>query len=80
MSNINKYLESLRKVTNSTSMEDSTVGERGQFISTGSYALNRIISGDFFGGIPSDRLVVIYGENQCIPRDQKIKILIRMFN
>ena len=59
----NDYLKELRAITNSTSMDKSEIGERGQLIDTGSFALNRIISGDIYGGMPSDRVIVFSGES-----------------
>lgn len=35
------------------------------FISTGSYSLNRILSGSYFKGIPSNRLVALHGPSSC---------------
>lgn len=41
----------------------SRTTEPSHYIDTGSMALNRILSGDLYGGIPSGRVVVIGGEN-----------------
>jgi RecA/RadA recombinase len=58
---ISKYLKKLRETTESTNFEESTVGNIREFVNTGSYALNRIICGDFFGGIPNNRVIIIGG-------------------
>ena len=64
MSVITEFLTELRKTTESTSFLDSTLGEPMDYISTGSYAINRIISGSFFKGFPSNRVILIGGISQ----------------
>lgn len=53
----------VRKITSSTNFTESVYGEISRFISTGSYALNRIISGDVHGGIPQGRNILFGGES-----------------
>jgi len=64
MTDINSYLTKLRKVTESVNFAESTVGNVREYISTGSYALNRIISGDFFQGVPNNRVMIFGGQSQ----------------
>lgn len=52
------------KKLGSTSFAESRYGEVSDFIDTGSYALNRIISGSVFKGIPSGRITTIAGESE----------------
>ena len=61
---ITKLLKSVRKDTGSTSFKDSKFCEITDWIDTGSYGLNRIISGDINKGIPSGRVILLGGESQ----------------
>ena len=58
------WLKDLRETTDSSNFSESTIGDTVEMISTGSYALNRIISGDFFKGIPNNRVVILGGASQ----------------
>lgn len=44
------------------------------WISTGSYALNYRISGDFHGGVPLGKVTVLGGESGCLPENAKVTI------
>jgi RecA/RadA recombinase len=44
-------------------MSDSIYAEISEYIDTGSYALNRLISGSIYGGIPSGRVISFYGDS-----------------
>jgi len=59
----NNFLKKLRKKNDSVKLSESKYGEPNHYISTGSYALNRIISGDIYKGIPAGRIVIWAGEN-----------------
>jgi RecA/RadA recombinase len=64
MARVSTLMNKIRKSTGSESFENSKYGGVDHWISTKSYALNRIISGDIYKGIPSGRVVVIGGESQ----------------
>ena len=64
MAGIHSLLNKVRKATGSMSFQESKYGTITDFIDTGSYALNRIISGDIYKGIPSGRVIVLAGESQ----------------
>ena len=49
----------------SSILEDSALSIVNSFIDTGSYALNCIISGSPFKGIPSGRIIVLAGPSGC---------------
>ena len=57
------FLKNLRKKLHSTSAAESELTNVTGYISTGSYAINRIISGDMFKGIPEGRVVTFAGES-----------------
>jgi RecA/RadA recombinase len=61
---IDKFLKDIRKGTNSTSFAESDYGKIKNWISTGDYGINRIISGDIHKGIPSGKVIVFGGESQ----------------
>lgn len=44
------------------------------WISTGNYALNYLISGSFTKGIPLGKVTVFAGESGCLPKSAKIKV------
>jgi RecA/RadA recombinase len=58
-----KLLRALRKKTDSCSFETSQYGIVTDWIDTGDYGLNRIISGDIHKGIPSGRITLLGGES-----------------
>jgi len=60
---LNSFLKDLRKVTDSTSFASSKFGSIEEYIDTGDYGLNRILSGSIYKGIPSGRVVLIGGES-----------------
>jgi len=60
---LNGFLKNLREKTGSTSLKESRYGDAESWISTGSLALNRIISGSMKKGIPSGRVTVINGQS-----------------
>jgi len=44
------------------------------WISTGNYALNYAISGDFKNGIPLGKVTMLAGESGCLPATAKVKV------
>ncbi len=61
---VKSLLNEIRKVTGSVSFAESRYGDIDGYIDTGCYALNRLISGDIFKGIPNGRVIVLAGESQ----------------
>ncbi len=61
---IDGLLREIRKNTGSTSFNESKFGKIDSYIDTGILALNRIISGDIYLGIPSGKVIMINGESQ----------------
>jgi hypothetical protein len=70
---LTKFRKSLTKNLDSISIgfHDPT-----HWISTGSYALNYMISGDFKKGIPLGKVCCLAGESGCLPASAKVKIRI----
>ena len=58
-----KHLIKLRKKTGSESFAKSRFAEDVEFVSTGNYALNRILSGSVYNGIPAGRITLLNGES-----------------
>ena len=56
-------LKSIRKETGSASFKNAKYSRVSHYVDTGCYALNRIISGDIYGGIPAGRVTLISGES-----------------
>lgn len=63
MANINSFLNKIKKETGGESFKESRFGDVNHWISTGSYALNRILSGSIYKGIPSGRITILGGES-----------------
>lgn len=61
--NFNNFLKKYREKTGSDSITESRYGEPSYWISTGSWALNRICSGSLKKGIPSGRITILAGES-----------------
>ena len=61
--NFKSFLNKYREKTGSDSIAQSRYGEPKYWISTGSMALNRILSGSIKKGIPSGRITVLAGES-----------------
>ncbi len=55
-------------------LEDATLSTVSDWIDTGSYALNAIISGSLHGGIPSGRITGFSGPSMCITDSQKVRV------
>lgn len=60
---VTALLTRIRKKTDSVSFLESKYADVSHYIDTGNYALNRIISGSLYKGIPSGRVVLLGGEN-----------------
>lgn len=61
---INDVLKSIRKSTGAVASNETDLTKITQWLSTGSYAINRCITGDVYKGFPQGRISVIYGESQ----------------
>lgn len=68
---LTKFRKSLTK-----SIEGIGVGfnDPTDWISTGNYALNYLISGDFYKGIPLGKVTVFAGESGCLPATSHVRI------
>lgn len=53
----------------STGFNDPT-----DWLSTGSYGLNYLISGDFYKGVPMGKVTVFAGESGCLPASAKVRL------
>jgi hypothetical protein len=76
---VSGLLKTIRKRTESASFNDSHLIDINEYISTGSYGINRIITGDIYQGIPEGRIITLAGESQCTPKNQQISILYKKF-
>ena len=57
-------LKSIRKATGAVASNESMLTKITDWLSTGSYAINRCITGDIYKGFPQGRISIIYGESQ----------------
>lgn len=65
MANFKKFLSKYREKIGSNSIMESRYGEPSYWISTGSMALNRILSGSIKKGIPSGRITILARREFC---------------
>ena len=56
------FIKNIRKETGSVSFAESKYVEPNEWIDTGSYDLNRIMSGDLYKGVPAGRITILAGE------------------
>lgn len=68
-------LKSLKKAFAMKPLTDDDLIMPKSYISTGNYAVNKIISGSMFKGIPDNRITTFYGESGCVPFSAKVYIL-----
>lgn len=68
---VSKFRRNLTK-----SIDGLSVGfnDPTDWISTGNYALNFLISGDFHKGIPLGKVTVFAGESGCLPESAKVTV------
>lgn len=57
------FFKDIKKTTGAVSFLESKYGEITHFIDTGCMALNRIVSGSLYKGIPAGRVITISGES-----------------
>lgn len=60
---IKDALKNIKKSIGAESLEDSSYAEVKDFLDTGSYALNRVLTGDIYKGIPCGRISTFYGQS-----------------
>ncbi len=70
-------LNALKKKINIQTLSESDLIDPKDYISTGNYAVNKIISGSMFKGIPSNRITTFYGESGCVPLTTKVYVIIK---
>ena len=62
----NDFLRAMVKLSGNelaSTLEDGLSGEIGGFVDTGSYALNALLSGSMYGGIPNNKIIALAGES-----------------
>ena len=67
---LDKFKKNISKLENvSTDFRPPAV-----WYSSGNYAINRIISGDYFRGIPQGRITLLCGPSGCLPADEVVTV------
>lgn len=61
---LSEALKSIRKNVGTVDMNKSDIAKPTEFLSTGSYAVNRILSGNIYNGFSVGRITTIAGESQ----------------
>lgn len=67
-----KVLDTLNR--NASFLDDNSLSTVNSWIDTGSYALNAIISGSLYGGVPMGRLTGLIGPESCLTANQRIRV------
>lgn len=57
-------IKSIGKSTGAQEIEDSALAKVTEYLSTGSYAINRVLTGSIYNGFPVGRISTIAGESQ----------------
>jgi RecA/RadA recombinase len=60
---IKDAIKSIKKSTGAEQLDESTYAEVKDFLDTGSYALNRVLTGDISKGIAVGRITTLFGES-----------------
>ena len=61
---LNDVLKSIKKTTKAETIDKSSFAKVTEFIDTGSYAINRVLTGDIHKGIPVGRITTFFGLSQ----------------
>lgn len=56
-------LKTIRKATGAESLDESTYAEVKEFLDSGSFALNRVLTGDINKGFPVGRISTLFGQS-----------------
>lgn len=56
-------VKSIQKSTGSEPLNQSSYAEVKEFLDTGNYALNRVLTGDIHKGIPTGRITTLFGQS-----------------
>lgn len=70
-------LSRFRKAVNKSLKITDGYHDPKTWIDTGNYALNMMISGSFFKGVPLGKVTVFAGESGCLPGNAKVTIRLR---
>ena len=54
-------VKTIQKSTGAESLNESSYAEVKDFLDTGSFALNRVLTGDIHKGIPCGRITTLFG-------------------
>ena len=57
-------VKNIKKSTGAQEIEESSLAKVTEYLSTGSYAINRVVSGSIYNGCPVGRISTIAGESQ----------------
>ena len=61
---LNDVLKTIKKSTNAETIDESTFAKVTEFIDSGSYAINRVLTGDIHKGFPVGRISTLFGLSQ----------------
>lgn len=61
---LNDVIKSIRKQTKAETIDESTFAKVTEFLDSGSYAINRVLTGDIHKGFPVGRISTLFGLSQ----------------
>ena len=61
---LNDVVKSIRKQTKAQTIDESTFAKVTEFLDSGSYAINRVLTGDIHKGFPVGRVTTLFGLSQ----------------
>ena len=60
---LNQILKDIKKTTGAESLVESSYADVKKFLDTGSFALNRVLTGDIHKGFPVGRISTLFGQS-----------------
>lgn len=58
---LNDVLKTIKKATNAETIDESSFAKVTEFLDSGSYAINRVLTGDIHKGFPTGRISTLFG-------------------
>lgn len=60
---LNEALKTIKKTTGAENLQESSYAKVDEFLDTGNFALNRVLTGDIHKGIPVGRISTLFGQS-----------------
>lgn len=71
-----KFLDKFKKEVAKLDTVGVGIRDTEEWLSSGNYALNRIMSGSYFNCFPMSKLSLLAGPSGCLPAAEKINVYV----